>query len=77
MAYDTLVREAKDLSEDMIEQAIEFIRFLKYTSKKEQTKHFASNGIALHRSVNPLAGELIAIAEDFDETPECFKEYIL
>ena len=29
-----------------------------------------------HRSVSPLADEFIAIAEDFDETPECFKEYI-
>ena len=48
MAYDTLIKEAKDLPEDM----------------------------PFHRSVNPLAGELIAIAEDFDETPECFMEYI-
>ena len=48
MAYDILVKEVKDLPEDM----------------------------PFHRSVNPLAGELIAIAEDFDETPECFKEYI-
>ena len=62
MAYDTLVREARDLPEDMIEQVIDFMRFLKYTSKKEQT--------------NPLADEFISIAEDFDETPECFKEYI-
>ena len=76
MAYDTLVKEAKDLPEEMIEQIIEFMRFLKYTSKKEQTKQSISNTIAFHRSVNPLSDEFIAIAEDFDETPECFKEYI-
>lgn len=29
MAYDTLVKEAKDLPEEMIEQIIEFMRFLK------------------------------------------------
>lgn len=75
MAYDTLVKEAKDLPEDMIDQIIEFMRFLK-SSKKEQTKHSISNNITFHRSVNPLAGEFISIAEDFDETPECFKEYI-
>ena len=75
MAYDTLVKEAKDLPEDMIEQIIEFMRFLK-SSKKEQAKHSISNSMTFHRSVNPLEGELIAIAEDFDETPECFKEYI-
>lgn len=76
MAYDRLVQEAKDLPEDMLEQVIDFMRFLKYTSKKEQAKHSVSNSMTFHRSVNPLAGELIAIAEDFDETPECFREYI-
>ncbi len=76
MAYDTLVREAKDLPEDMLEQVIEFMRFLKYTSKKEQIKHTINNGTAFHRSVNPLADDFISIAEDFDETPECFKEYV-
>ena len=76
MAYDTLVREAKDLPEDMIEQVIEFMRFLKYTSKKEQAKYSVGNNVTFHRSMNPLADEFIAIAEDFDETPECFKEYI-
>ena len=76
MAYDTLVREARDLPEDMIEQVIDFMRFLKYTSKKEQTKPSISNDAVFRRSVNPLADEFISIAEDFDETPECFKEYL-
>lgn len=76
MAYDTLVREAKDLSEDMIEQVIDFVRFLKYVSQKEQTKHSIDNSMTFRRSINPLADEFIAMAEDFDETPECFKEYI-
>lgn len=76
MAYDTLLKEAKDLPEDMIEQVIDFMRFLKYTSKKEQTKHSISNDITFRRSVNPLADEFISIAEDFDETPECFREYL-
>ena len=57
MAYDTLAREAKDLPEDMIQKVIEFMRFLKYASKKEQTEHSISNNIACHRSVNPLADE--------------------
>lgn len=76
MAYDTLVREARDLPEDMIEQVIDFMRFLKYASKKELTKPSVNNDVAFRRSVNPLADEFISIAEDFDETPECFKEYI-
>ncbi len=76
MPYDTLVREAKELPEDMIEQAIEFIRFLKYASEKKQTMHSTNSDIIFHRSVNPLAGELVFIADDFDKTPECFKEYV-
>lgn len=78
MAYDTLIKEAKDLPEDMIDQVIEFMRFLKYASKKEQiasTGNDATNQ-SFHRSYNPLAGEFISIADDFDETPECFKEYL-
>ena len=76
MAYDTLIKEAKDLPEDLIEQAIEFIRFLKYTSEKRLAKHSTCNSVAFHRAVNPLADEFISIADDFDETPECFKEYM-
>lgn len=56
MAYDILLKEAKDLPEDMIEQA-------------EHTATF-------QKSVNPLADEFVSIADDFDKTPECFKEYV-
>ncbi len=76
MAYDTLVREAKELPEDMIEQVIDFMRFLKYTSRNAQTKHSINKNAAFQRSFSPLADEFVAIAEDFDETPECFKEYL-
>lgn len=43
VAYDTLMKEAKDLPEDMIDQVIEFMRFLKYTSEKEQAKDSVGN----------------------------------
>ena len=54
MAYDTLVREAKDLSEDLIEQVIEFMRFLKYASKQRQTGRSAADGTTFQRSINHL-----------------------
>lgn len=38
MAYDTLIKEAKDLPEDMIEQVIDFMRFLKYASNGEKNR---------------------------------------
>lgn len=76
MAYDILLKEAKDIPEDMIEQAIEFIRFLKYASMQKQAGHTANDTATFQRSVNPLAGEFVSIADDFDVTPECFKEYV-
>lgn len=60
----------------MIKQVIDFMEFLKYTSKKEQTEPSISNDAVFRRSVNPLVDEFISIAEDFNETPECFEEYI-
>lgn len=67
MAYDTLVRAAKELSEDMIEQVIDFMRFLKYTSRNAQTNHSINKNATFQRSFSPLADEFVAIAEDFDE----------
>lgn len=66
------IKRSKNLPEDMIEQAIEFIRFLKYAAMQKQTEHT----VTFQRSVNPLADEFVPIADDFDETPECFKEYV-
>jgi hypothetical protein len=28
------------------------------------------------RKIGPLAGGLVFMADDFDETPDCFKEYM-
>lgn len=75
MAYDTLIREAQDLPEDLINQVIEFMRFLKNASKEPPAKQSVSTGMTFHRSVNPLEDEFISISEDFDETPNCFKKY--
>lgn len=52
------------------------MRFLKYASKKEPTKYSTDNDAIFRRTVNPLADEFIFMAEGFDETPKCFKEYI-
>ena len=76
MAYDTLVMEAKDLPEDMMEQAVAFIRFLKMTSQKRETEGISGNSDSFCRSVNPLAEDFIAMSEEFDEIQGCFKEYV-
>ncbi len=61
---------------NIVISVIEIYKVFEICFGKKQTKHSASNGITFHRSVNPLANELISIADDFDKTPECFKEYI-
>lgn len=66
MVYTDLAEEAKGLSEDNIIEAIDFIRFLK-------TKEDAPVD---ERESNLLSGGLKYMADDFDETPDCFKEYM-
>ena len=65
MAYAELIEEAKKLSEDKIPEVIDFIRFL--NAEKSYKKE---------RKSNLLHGKLKYLKDDFDETPECFKEYM-
>ena len=72
MAYDAIMREVKDLSDDNQAEVLDFIMFLKSKNpQKEQTSESKP-----YRKLNALAGKLIYMADDFDETPECFREYI-
>ncbi|WP_031548203.1 DUF2281 domain-containing protein [Oribacterium sp. FC2011] len=66
MVYAELIEEAKDLSESNMSEVIDFIKFLK--SRQEQPVH--------ERKSNTLKGKLKYMADDFDETPNCFKEYM-
>ncbi len=65
MAYAELIEEAKKLSEDHIPEVIDFIKFLNSKQKSKKT-----------RQSNLLSGRLKYMADDFDETPDCFKEYM-
>lgn len=70
MSVDILIQEANGLSEDKIAEVVSFIQFLKTkdTSKKDNApKHYRTPG--------GLKGKCV-MADDFDETPDCFKEYV-
>ena len=54
------------LSEASVAEVLDFIQFLK--AKDDRKK---SNII-----FDELKGGLIYMADDFDETPDCFKEYM-
>lgn len=75
--YDTLITESKDLPEDMLFEIVQFVRFLK--SKMAQ-KHSATNKESRQnlskRKPGILSGGLLYMADDFDETPDCFQEYM-
>ena len=66
MAYAEIIEEAKTLSDNSASEVLDFIKFLKAKEEKNKTE----------RKSNLLAGGLLFMAEDFDETPECFKEYM-
>ena len=66
MAYAEIIEEAKTLSEYSASEVLDFIKFLKAKESRMSNE----------RKSNLLAGGLIFMSEDFDETPDCFKEYM-
>ena len=74
MPYDMLVREAEDLTEEQIMQVISFLRFLKFEAQSR--KETAGIPPKKHkRTPGGMPGKLW-MADDFDETPDCFAEYM-
>lgn len=71
MAVDVLVNEVRDLPEDSIQKVIEYIHFLKY-----ELNHQDTNSKQKRRTLGRLEGKMLFMADDFDETPDCFKEYM-
>ncbi|MCR5788823.1 MAG: DUF2281 domain-containing protein [Lachnospiraceae bacterium] len=71
MAYEKILEEIKDLSEQKQNEVLDFILFLKTKDHSSQKSENTTK-----RELGALEGRLIYIADDFDETPECFKEYV-
>ena len=69
MAYDILIKEAEALPEEQIQEVLDFILFLK-------TKTSGNRKEGGKRKLGVFKEEPFFMAEDFDDTPECFKEYI-
>ena len=71
MVYDVIEKEIKSLPADKLPEVLNFIAFVKYQASIEAL----SSDKTKKRKTNTLAGGMFFMAEDFDETPECFKEY--
>lgn len=66
---DILIKEAEALPEEQIQEVIDFILFLKTKSSGNKTKN-------KKRQLGVFKEEPFFMTDDFDETPECFKEYV-
>lgn len=77
MAYELLEKELKDLPESNIADVIEYIQFLKFKLLKDENNTDLAIVKRKHpeRKLGILQGKFV-MADDFDETPDCFKEYM-
>lgn len=64
------------LPEEKLPQLIQFARFLNPSAKeKESTAAIPSQHDKNRRTPGIFPGKVI-MSDDFDETPDCFKEYL-
>lgn len=63
------------LPEEKIEQVIQYAEFLSFESKSRKPLYANVNEGEYIRRPGILKRKMI-MAEDFDETPACFKEYM-
>lgn len=69
MAIELLEREVMGLTEEDILRVIEFVRFIKYEAAQRKAK-------SPKRVPGHYSDQLLYIADDFDDTPEGFEEYM-
>ena len=68
-----VIKEAGFLSEELL-QVIQFMNFLRY-NKSQRVSVMVEQKKKKYRERGCLSGQ-VKISDDFNETPECFKEYI-
>lgn len=75
MLYELLEKELKDLPESNIADVIEYIRFLKFKLSNADNNFSPAIAERKHaqRKLGILQGKFF-MTDDFDETPDCFKE---
>ena len=71
MAFDMLVKEAESMTEDQVMQLLTFARFLK--SEAQSRKKTTETSSQKHRRTPGGMPGTLWMADDFDETPDCFR----
>lgn len=70
-----VVKEAGLLSDEDLAQVIQFIGFLHFSKLRKPLTDIQQTNGKKYRTRGGLSGKVI-LADDFNETPECFKEYM-
>ena len=72
MPIEAIVKSCTGLPDKYVDMAVSYIRFLQSQYQQEQTENKENP----KRKLGILAGKFHSIADDFDETPDCFKGYM-
>ena len=75
MASDILQKEVAGLSEADIGLLIDFARYLKYRMNNTAPKSRAASG-PKKRKIGFISDAFVSISSDFDDTPECMRDYV-
>ncbi len=69
------VKEISLLSDEDLSQVMQFISFLRFSKTEHVSMAAQESDHKKCRTRGGLRGKVI-LADDFDETPDCFKEYL-
>lgn len=70
-----VIKEAGLLSDEDLAQVIQFMGFLRFSKSREPLTDIEQTDNKKYRTRGGLSGRVI-LEDDFNETPECFKEYM-
>ena len=71
MPIELLVKNATGLPDKYVEMVVSYIHFLQSQCQQEE-----KTGLEKKRQLGILSPKFHSMAEDFDQTPDCFKEYV-
>ena len=75
MTLQQVIKEAGLLSDEDLAQVIQFMGFLRFSKSRKPLTEIEQTDSKKYRTRGGLSGRVI-LADDFNETPECFKEYM-
>ncbi len=64
------------MPEDKAYYVLQILKGIEELTRGDSESDETSGKRSGERKLGPLAGRLIYMADDFDETPDCFKDYV-